>query len=135
MATLSIAAGGGAKIATGMKAPTPAAAAVIVAKAKRDGDATKKAEIDTKSPTTNPLAWSDLFRDDNGDWDIGDAQMIIATAVSIIAFLITMITLWNNLPLAAHIDLPDPTNALTLALGGSLGGYLAKKIGGEVGSD
>ena len=116
MAGLSAAAAAAAKITTATKMTTAAPA-----------DAAKKSE------SAEPHFWHDLFHNDVGAWDIGDAQMIVVTAVSIVLFLVNVGTVWENLQLAAHIDLPSPTNALTFAFGGSLGGYLAKKVGGTVG--
>jgi hypothetical protein len=112
MAGLSATAAGGAKIATATKVASAAS--------------------EVKSGAA-PNFWVDLFHNDAGDWDIGDAQMILVTAFAIALFVVNMTTFWMDLPLAAHIDLPSPTNALTFAFGGSLGGYLAKKIGGTVG--
>jgi hypothetical protein len=116
MAGLSAAVAGGAKITTSTKMATAAAPDA----AKKTGNAT-------------PSFWHDLFHNDDNKWDLGDAQMIIVTGVSIVLFLMNVGILWADLPLSAHIDLPTPTNALTFAFGGSLGGYLAKKIGGPVG--
>ena len=76
---------------------------------------------------------SDLFHNDKGQRDIGDAQMILVAFASIALFMFNIVTLWTNLKLTPHVDLPTPTNALTFAFGSSMGGYLAKKIGGSVG--
>jgi hypothetical protein len=112
MAGLSAAAAGGAKIITG----TQSDQALL-----------------NKGAAGAPKFWRDLFRNDNGDWDVGDAQMIIVTASALVMFIYGMAMLWSGLKLAAHIDLPVPGNVLTFAFGGSLGGYLAKKIGGVAG--
>lgn len=115
LAGLSAAAAAGAKVATASKATgAPAGAA--------------------QKTLGTPSFFHDLFFNDNNQWDLGDAQMIVVTVASMVLFVVNVSALWTDLPLAAHIDLPNPTNALTFAFGGSLGGYLAKKIGGQVGA-
>jgi hypothetical protein len=113
MAAVSAATAGGAKIVTG----------------SREATKNKLGSDQDQNKTTSLL---DLFRNDSGGRDIGDAQMILVTLASIVLFAVNVGTRWKNLPLATHVDLPDASNALTYAFGGSMGGYLAKKIGGSV---
>jgi hypothetical protein len=114
-ASLSVGAAAGAKITTGAKVATS------------PDTAKPKGRADQRSLLA-------LFRNDSDEWDIGDAQMILITLGSIIYFIFRVSALWSALPLAAKIDLPEPTNIVTLVFGSSLGGYLAKKIASAPGA-
>lgn len=117
LASVSAVAAGGAKVTTGTKAANAVAAGVGP----------------SKTPALH-ASLKDLFYNDLGQRDIGDTQMILIAAASISLFIYNVVTMWGQLPLVAHVDLPEPTNTLTFAFGGSMGAYLAKKIGGTVGA-
>jgi hypothetical protein len=156
MAGLSAAAAAGAKLVTGTKTANAETAPRQAAAASQSPPA--QAAAGQPPPAQDPAAGQappaqaaagqpvlpiktmgkpnlrhDLFKNDKGEWDVGDAQMVLVAAASILLFAWNVWGTWSSLSLAGHVDLPHPTDALTFAFGGSLGGYLAKKIGGTVG--
>ncbi|MFL5288763.1 MAG: hypothetical protein ACJ8AW_49375 [Rhodopila sp.] len=68
-----------------------------------------------------------LVQNDKGEWDVGDALMIVVSTITVFLFFKDSLQLWSTMELTASVDLPKPTDVLTYALGGSLGGYLAKR--------
>jgi len=118
LAAISVGTAGGAKIATATKVANAAAAGI--------------SESISKPPAPRPRL-KDLFSDDTGAWDSSDAQMVVVTVASLIMFAVAVATLWSDLPLTASGTLPEPSNVMTAALGGSLAGYLANKVGFKLG--
>lgn len=114
LAAISVGTAGGAKIATATK----------VANA---------ATPETAKPPAPAPRLKDLVSDDTGAWDSSDAQMVVVTVASLIMFGVAVYTLWTDLALTASGTLPEPSNVMTAAFGGSLAGYLANKVGFKLG--
>jgi hypothetical protein len=134
---LSGASGGGAKLSTGMKA---AAAEQHNRQLAANPPANPDAQMmqPTKVRKSDPSGWGDLWHDlthnDAGQWDVGDAQMLVVTAIAIVAFAVAVVHYWAaGIQLVADTTLPDVNLALTALFGGGLGAYLAKKIAGKLG--
>jgi hypothetical protein len=115
IATVSVGAVGGAKIVSATKAGMVAA-------------------TNLGAPSWKDFFYADgLVANARGDWDPGDTQMIVVTIASIILFATRAAALWGDMPMTAHVALPEPASAMTFAFGGAMGGYLAKKIGSGLG--
>jgi hypothetical protein len=71
---------------------------------------------------------SDLFQNDYGDVSLGDFQMIFITVTAVIIYLVTSGRALTDIPLQAHVVLPDVDTSLLGAFGLSQGAYLAKKM-------
>lgn len=84
--------------------------------------------------TGTPQFWRDLTRNDAGEWDMGDVQVLVVTVIAVIAFAMVVIEYWGTgIQLVAHTTLPDVNIGLTALFGGGIATYLLKKIGGTVG--
>lgn len=93
-----------------------------------------RAEGGAKSEPEEGGRFLDLFTNDKKDLDPADSLMFLATLALTGFFIASVWSLWRDLPLSAHLDLPNPADLTSLAFGGSLGAYLAKKIINEVGT-
>jgi hypothetical protein len=128
--------GGGAKATTSLK---NAAAETHNAQADAAAAAAPGNPAPALKPTktvaqTSPRFWHDLTHNDKGEWDMGDVQMLLVTAIAVIAFAIAMIEYWSaGIKLVTHDTLPDVDVGLTALFGTGLGAYLVKKISAKPG--
>jgi hypothetical protein len=105
-----------------------AAAAKVVTEKKAENAPVAAAIAKAAAPSA-----ADLTRNSKGETDIGDTQMIAVTALTILAYVANAVAQLEELSLNGEVKLPEPTGALVLMFGGSLGGYLLKKMIGKFG--
>ena len=111
----------GAKGITATKAakevadPTPAPAGAVSPNGKRNN---------TREATTSP---ADLLKDDNGNFDFGDFQMLVVTLIAVISYAIIAYHFLGVLEARASISLPDVDGTVLAMFGVGQGAYLAKK--------
>jgi hypothetical protein len=104
------------------------------AAAERVREARTLLKIPRKDANTKAPGLKDLKQNDEGKFDMGDVQMLLVTALAIIAFVVAMIRYWTaGIQLVAHATLPDVDIGLTALFGAGLGTYLVKKISGKPG--
>jgi hypothetical protein len=125
LAGISLAAVGGAKIVTGAKA-----AAATAAQPLPDP---RNAKAPNQPGFAAANGYKDLFNNDKGEHSPADTQMIIVSGLAMVWFLVQLLQFWWDMPLYGQGSLPNPEDIVTLALGASLGGYLMKKIGNQIG--
>jgi hypothetical protein len=77
---------------------------------------------------------ADLFTNDQGELDFGDFQMILIAWLAVVIYLVSVYLALANLPLAAHVSLPDVDGSLLAAFGVGQATYLAKKAALPVGT-
>jgi len=81
-----------------------------------------------KKPSDDaPNLIADLFKNDAGDADLGDLQMILITGAAVIIFVATSFHFLGELQLSASVTLPDVDTALLASFGIGQGAYLVKK--------
>ena len=114
---------GGAKIVTAAKTggadPAPNAADAKPAGAP--------AAAPIKKFRGNPNLLTDLVKNDYGDPDLGDFQMIVITLTAVIIYLITAFNALSSIPLQTRVIFPDVDTSLLGAFGIGQGAYLVKK--------
>ena len=69
----------------------------------------------------------DLMQNDNGDADLGDAQMILAALAAVVLFMAAAFHFLGRLAMSTQIVLPDVDTALLSIFGLGQGAYLVKK--------
>jgi hypothetical protein len=87
-----------------------------------------------KQKVTAPDWRTDLFTNDQGELDFGDFQMILIVWLSVVIYVVSAYLALGNLPLQAHVSLPDVDGSLLAAFGIGQGSYLAKKAAVPVGT-
>lgn len=107
----------GAKGITANKAANPPAApaGAVVPNGKRNN---------TKAAATSP---ADLLKDDNGNFDFGDFQMLVVTLIAVISYSIIAYHFLGVLEARASVSLPDVDGTVLAMFGVGQGAYLAKK--------
>lgn len=76
----------------------------------------------------------DLVRNDRREFDLGDTQMILITAIVIVIFIADSLAFLRNLGFQSQVSLPDVDTTLLSAFGLGQGAYLFKKAAGDPGS-
>jgi hypothetical protein len=109
----------GAKGITANKAanPPPVALNAVVPNGKRNN---------IKAATTS---LADLLKDDNGNYDFGDFQMLIMTLIAVTSYTIIAYHFLGVLEARASVSLPDVDGTVLAMFGVGQGAYLAKKAG------
>jgi hypothetical protein len=79
---------------------------------------------DTKAANTSP---ADLLKDDNGNFDFGDFQMLVVTLIAVISYSIIAYHFLGVLEARASVSLPDVDGTVLALFGVGQGAYLAKK--------
>ncbi|MEG8024372.1 hypothetical protein QP162_07770 [Sphingomonas aurantiaca] len=114
-------------------------AAKVVASQKADGQTLGAAPITlppgaTQATPVSPVKTiadkarlTDLVRDDKGNADLGDLQMIFVTLAAVIIFLCQSFWWLSALQIAAQVVSPDVDTALLATFGIGQGAYLFKK--------
>jgi hypothetical protein len=75
--------------------------------------------------------FDDLVKDDKGNFDLGDTQMILITVIAIVIFTVDGVYFLLSLPYQAYVTLPDVDTTLLSAFGLGQGAYLLKKAAGD----
>ncbi len=91
-----------------------------VADAKAAGFAQPKGRVPSSFP-------GDLLRDDNGDFDLGDYQMIVITLISLLSYVLITLHFLSRLEQRVAIGLPDVDSTMLGLFGVGQGAYLTKK--------
>jgi hypothetical protein len=81
-----------------------------------------------KMPAAQPYFLDDLTRDDSGQVDLGDFQMVFLTIVAALTYLALIFNYFSTLTLQATITLPDVDTTILSVLGLGQGAYLIKKL-------
>jgi hypothetical protein len=81
-----------------------------------------------KIPAAKPYFLDDLTRDDTGQVDLGDFQMVFLTIIAALTYLTLIFNYFSNLALQATITLPDVDTTILSVLGLGQGAYLIKKL-------
>ena len=105
------------KVESAAQAPAPAAAAASP----------------TKSQAAQSQWWTDLFRNDEREFDLGDTQMFFFILLAVAMFLLNSFHSLGWLEYAKNITLPDVDTTLLSSIGLSQGAYLAKKAASALG--
>lgn len=84
--------------------------------------------VPEKTAAVNPPRLADLFQNDQGQFDIGDFQMLFITVIAAAIYVLaTFAFLGTNALMSANTSLPPVDSSLLAAFGISQGAYLAKK--------
>jgi hypothetical protein len=89
---------------------------------------------------TNPKAggqpnlWTDLVKNDVGNVDIGDFQMLVVTLVAVGMYLILIFHFLRTIEARASVYLPDLDSTILASFGLGQGAYLTKKAAGNAGT-
>ncbi|ENN86412.1 hypothetical protein RHSP_79203 [Rhizobium freirei PRF 81] len=106
---------------TGLSAFTFGAAKAV--RTQKDG----QVERENNPLTRVPAKITDLVQSDNGQFDLGDSQMLLITLIAIVVFIGTAIAFLQTLAMQASITLPDVDTTILSAVGLGQGAYLFKK--------
>jgi hypothetical protein len=92
-------------------------------------------KVDREGPKSGgqPNILSDLFQNDNKEFDLGDTQMFFFILLAVATFLMLSFHFLGWLEYAKQILLPDVDTTLLSSLGLSQGAYLAKKAASKPG--
>jgi hypothetical protein len=92
-------------------------------------------KVDREGPKSGgqPNILSDLFQNDNKEFDLGDTQMFFFILLAVATFLMLSFHFLGWLEYAKQISLPDVDTTLLSSLGLSQGAYLAKKAASKPG--
>jgi hypothetical protein len=124
---------------SGMSALTFAGAKGITT-AKQDAAtqaiaANPAASVATKRPNAGkPSLLADLLSNDNGQFDFGDFQMLVVTALAVGMYLAQLLHFTVIVEYRRGVTLPDVDTTILAAFGLGQGAYLAKKAAGNLGS-
>jgi hypothetical protein len=122
---------GGAKAITASKAP--AAAAAVAAARAAAAPAAMVAALPQKSVAPQPNFFSDLTKNDQGQFDFGDFQMLVVTLIAVATYVALIFNFLGTVEYSKAISLPDVDTTILATFGLGQGAYLAKKAVGEVG--
>ncbi len=111
---------------SGISTLTYGAAKAITVQKSAPGSAAPKS-------TGTPNLCSDLFQNDDGEFDLGDTQMFFFIILAVGTFLIMSFHFLGWLEYAQQITLPDVDTTLLSGLGLGQGAYLAKKAASDAG--
>jgi hypothetical protein len=123
---------------SGLSALTYAGAkGITTAKVNEDKakQATGATPVDPKraGPPGSESFFNDLVRNDYGQFDFGDFQMIVVTLLAVGSYLTLAFHFVGALELRKVASLPDVDTTILAAFGLGQGAYLAKKAAGDVG--
>jgi len=91
-------------------------------------------DVDPKPPATVPPRFpSDLLRNDQGNLDIADFQMIIITLLAVGVYLGVIFKFLGSIELLKVVTLPDVDTTILASFGLCQGAYLVKKYAGRPG--
>jgi hypothetical protein len=82
----------------------------------------------------NPNIWTDLVKNDDGDVDIGDFQMLVVTLLAVGMYLALIYHFLGAIEARASVDLPNVDSTVLASFGLGQGAYLAKKAVGNAGT-
>jgi len=116
----------GAKGITANKASNAAAAAAAPALAG--------APVPQKTTAARPNFFSDLTRNDRGQFDFGDFQMLVVTFITVVIYLMLVFSFLHAIAYSTSVSLPDVDTTILATFGLGQGAYLTKKAVGEVGT-
>lgn len=83
--------------------------------------------VPTKTAAAAPSFPSDLLKDDSGNFDLGDFQMIVITALAFTVYLVQIYQFLAAIQLRVAVTLPDVDSTLLATFGLGQGAYLTKK--------
>jgi hypothetical protein len=99
---------------------------------------TPAANPDPKNTANHPPGsesfFNDLVKNDYGDFDFGDFQMLVVTFVAVGMYLALIVHFLASVDFLKTVSLPDVDTTVLAAFGLGQGAYLAKKAGGNVGT-
>lgn len=88
--------------------------------------------VDPKPAATVPPRFpSDLLRNDQGNLDIGDFQMIVITLLAVVVYLGVVFKFLGSVELFKIVALPDVDTTILASFGLGQGAYLVKKYAGH----
>jgi len=132
---------GAAKGITTQKQAAAAAAApqrvAVVAAGGAGGEAVAVAQLPTppappvKTSAAQPRFPDDLLRDDAGNPDLGDYQMLAVTAIAVAVYLTQIFGFLGSIQLLHHVTIPDVDSTILATFGLGQGAYLVKKQLGD----
>ncbi|HEY6768712.1 MAG TPA: hypothetical protein VI386_28460 [Candidatus Sulfotelmatobacter sp.] len=120
--------------------PTPAPAAVVVTHAPTSAPVTvavaPAANPDPKRarPAGQESFFEDLVKNDYGQFDFGDFQMIVVTFLAVGMYMTLIFHFLGSIEFLKTATLPDVDTTILAGFGLGQGAYLAKKAGGNVGT-
>ncbi|PCK77506.1 hypothetical protein [Rhizobium sophoriradicis] len=117
---------GAAKAVTSQKMDNAAVAAAPAPGAVGPAPATPK-------PKAEDAKMSDLFKNDGGDFDLGDTQMMVITFIVVMLFIGSSVVFLQDLTAHATITMPDVDTTLLSIFGLGQGAYLFKKVASKPG--
>ena len=85
-------------------------------------------------PDGEPNIWTDLVKNDTGDVDIGDFQMLVVTLLAVGMYLALTYHFLGAIEARASVDLRDVDSTILASFGLGQGAYLTKKALGNAGT-
>jgi len=113
---------------SGMSALTFGGAKAITTQKTQDNPAAKPQQDPSKASLV-----TDLTRNDAGQFDLGDVQMLVVTLVAVAMYVTSVLHFLNTIQFLKTVNLPDVDTTILAAFGLGHGAYLTKKAVGEVG--
>ncbi len=80
-----------------------------------------------RNKTKAPTSLMNLVRDDAGNYDFGDFQMLVMTLIAVVSYTIIAYHFLGVLEARASVSLPDVDGTVLAMFGVGQGAYLAKK--------
>ena len=77
--------------------------------------------------------WRDLVQNDEGNFDLGDFQMVVVTLLAVAMYLVLIFHFLGSIELRNAVDFPDVDTTILAAFGLGQGAYLTKKAAGDAG--
>lgn len=102
----------------------PAADVSPLEKEQEEGQAREKHKRKQKPRPRFP---ADLVRDEGGDPDLGNFQMIVVTILAVVVYVVRVFACLGQVELSCGTELPDVDTAILGAVGIGHAAYLAKK--------
>jgi hypothetical protein len=87
----------------------------------------KIASGDPKQPTTTPNLLNDVTKDDTGNFDFGDFQMLTLVTIAVVTYIVQIHHALETLEYSVRYSLPDVDSTILAACGLGQGAYLVKK--------
>jgi hypothetical protein len=116
---------------SGMSALTFGGAVGITAQKAADA---KQVGNNIKDPAAvAPSFFSNLIRNDYGEFDFGDFQMFVITLIAVATYLTLVFRFLGTIEMASQVSLPDVDTTILASFGLGQGAYLTKKAVGDVG--
>jgi hypothetical protein len=78
--------------------------------------------------------WANLIQNDQGQFDIGDFQMLLVTLLAVGMYLALVFHFLGTIEARATVDLPNVDTTILGSFGLGQGAYLAKKAAGNLGT-